>query len=364
MHQAFLQAICDNPSDDTPRLIYADWLEDNGQPERAEFIRLQIELHGVPARDPRRVDGGKRARALLRKYARSWFAPPKGWRPDAPYQVRRGFPDALIRVAVLDLLEHADDLFARWPITRLHPGAQHLEDVTSVLATSPWLARVRELVLSECHTGPEVFQKLIDSPHLVNLTSLHVGGCSLNDEGLRHLAALPHLAGLRELDIRHNRITSEGFQALVRSPYRASTRSLCLSGNDYTVHDFVALLKSPGWPRLTDLNLWYTRLGDGGLEELAACPELAKLTVLNLNNNGITDRGLQALAASPHAGNLHTLSLALNNLSSRAADILRDSAALQGLTSLNLYRTPNLHWRARKRLREHFGQHVSFEQPW
>lgn len=42
--KAFLKAVCWNPADDAPRLIYADWLEEHGQAERAEFIRLQIEL--------------------------------------------------------------------------------------------------------------------------------------------------------------------------------------------------------------------------------------------------------------------------------------------------------------------------------
>src|SRR5687767_12335037 len=41
---AFLRAICDRPDDDLPRLIYADWLEEHGQVERAEFIRVQVEL--------------------------------------------------------------------------------------------------------------------------------------------------------------------------------------------------------------------------------------------------------------------------------------------------------------------------------
>lgn len=41
---ALLAAILAQPKEDTPRLVYADWLEENGQPERAEFIRLQIEL--------------------------------------------------------------------------------------------------------------------------------------------------------------------------------------------------------------------------------------------------------------------------------------------------------------------------------
>src|SRR5262249_10801808 len=42
--EAILQGVLDNPDDDTPRLVYADWLDDHGDPDRAEFIRVQIEL--------------------------------------------------------------------------------------------------------------------------------------------------------------------------------------------------------------------------------------------------------------------------------------------------------------------------------
>lgn len=41
---AFLQAILEAPDDDTPRLIYADWLDEHGDPARAEFIRLQYQI--------------------------------------------------------------------------------------------------------------------------------------------------------------------------------------------------------------------------------------------------------------------------------------------------------------------------------
>lgn len=43
---ALLQAILDEPDADDLRLIYADWLEDHGEEERAEFIRVQCELAG------------------------------------------------------------------------------------------------------------------------------------------------------------------------------------------------------------------------------------------------------------------------------------------------------------------------------
>lgn len=43
-----LAAILESPEGDGPRLIYADWLEENGKPERASFIRVQCELARLP----------------------------------------------------------------------------------------------------------------------------------------------------------------------------------------------------------------------------------------------------------------------------------------------------------------------------
>src|SRR5687767_11671931 len=47
---AFLAAIRAAPADDAPRLVYADWLDEHGQPDLAEFIRVQIEIE--PFRKP------------------------------------------------------------------------------------------------------------------------------------------------------------------------------------------------------------------------------------------------------------------------------------------------------------------------
>jgi uncharacterized protein (TIGR02996 family) len=49
---ALLAAIRESPRDDAPRLIYADWLDEHGEPDDAEFIRIQIELESF-----RRLDG-------------------------------------------------------------------------------------------------------------------------------------------------------------------------------------------------------------------------------------------------------------------------------------------------------------------
>lgn len=45
---ALVRAILANPGEDTPRLVYADWIEENfGHHPRAEFIRVQIELNAT-----------------------------------------------------------------------------------------------------------------------------------------------------------------------------------------------------------------------------------------------------------------------------------------------------------------------------
>lgn len=44
MNEAFIKAILADPDDDAPRLIYADWLDEQGQDQRAEFIRVQCRL--------------------------------------------------------------------------------------------------------------------------------------------------------------------------------------------------------------------------------------------------------------------------------------------------------------------------------
>lgn len=42
---ALLAAIRANPDDDAPRLILADWLDENGEAERAHFVRVCVRAH-------------------------------------------------------------------------------------------------------------------------------------------------------------------------------------------------------------------------------------------------------------------------------------------------------------------------------
>ena len=68
----FLAAILDSPDDDAPRLVYADWLDEQGDHDRAEFIRLDIRLTRMSAADPDRPELSRRVAELRQPNFQAW----------------------------------------------------------------------------------------------------------------------------------------------------------------------------------------------------------------------------------------------------------------------------------------------------
>src|SRR5215218_387211 len=70
---AFLRAIREHPDDDTPRLVFADWLDEHDDP-LGEFIRVQIELEPIRYRidDPRALELHRREDELLLAHRDTW----------------------------------------------------------------------------------------------------------------------------------------------------------------------------------------------------------------------------------------------------------------------------------------------------
>jgi uncharacterized protein (TIGR02996 family) len=70
----FLDDIRDNPHDDRLRLVLADWLDDQGQSDRAEFVRLLCRAASEPDENER-FSAELHAAALLRQNHQSWLWP-------------------------------------------------------------------------------------------------------------------------------------------------------------------------------------------------------------------------------------------------------------------------------------------------
>jgi uncharacterized protein (TIGR02996 family) len=73
----FIAAIAAAPDDDLPRLVFADWLDENGDPDRAEFIRLQIATYRESEQFPPHLDEAKfdRIRELFEANGEAWLRP-------------------------------------------------------------------------------------------------------------------------------------------------------------------------------------------------------------------------------------------------------------------------------------------------
>lgn len=147
---AFLQAILDDPEDDTVRLIYADFEEEHGDAARAELIRVQMELaqrreNPYPQPTLTEYEPTKqawyrwnattdtllhRARELLAKYARRWIKGlPPGWiswgtgafghaRSSIYYTFRRGFIE-VVDLPIEDWLKHAAVIVGAAPVRKV-----------------------------------------------------------------------------------------------------------------------------------------------------------------------------------------------------------------------------------------------------
>src|SRR5437773_2538020 len=93
LRAAFFEAICADPGDDVARLVFADWLDEHGEHDRAEFIRVQIGLArgGLHASE---VDAAqRRADELLLRHREEWLPGCEG--VDWMVGFRRGFGEVV-----------------------------------------------------------------------------------------------------------------------------------------------------------------------------------------------------------------------------------------------------------------------------
>lgn len=57
---AFLEALKANPADDTARLVFADWLDEYGEPAKAAYLRAVVDLAQLPGGSPDSTDAAER----------------------------------------------------------------------------------------------------------------------------------------------------------------------------------------------------------------------------------------------------------------------------------------------------------------
>ncbi|MBY0513340.1 MAG: TIGR02996 domain-containing protein [Gemmataceae bacterium] len=270
VEEGLLAAITAHPTEDTPRLVYADWLEENGQPVRAEFIRVQCavkHLEELPAEKQRpHVHLWRRNQELLDHHRRDLLGP---LGDDLTYfdaVFDRGFLTQLT-VSLPLFLKHAAAIRALRPLPRIRVnGAGGVQ--FRVLHECPDLAVVETLNVSpssdEEPPGQGLAFALAHSPHLTRLEVLEMEGCDIADEGLLLVAQSQALPALIELDVSRNDVTVQGVEWLIASRLWPRLRRVVLGGNPLGDEAAEVLADAADASRLENLNLRFTGIGPFG----------------------------------------------------------------------------------------------------
>lgn len=308
---ALLRAIAADPNNDLPRLVYADWLDEHGDPLHAELIRVQCELAGKTCKGERRKLLAARVKELLAEpkfslgdgrrvgYHRGLidscilsFHGKKAVLEIPPVSVWSGTPQPA-RVLTLDKTD--SDFFKLTADVALNLGALLRGNLDTV---SGWLSRVTSLVCHDTDVEPADLLRLAACPYLGG-----VSGIVFSDASGVPLGAI---------------------EALLTAPVIPGIRHLHLDGEDWFGDDPDDPFTTPDDPRLAAF--------------------------------------LARFGASPRAGYLAHFHLGYL-VGDRAAQALLDSPYLQPNEQLCLFSRGGLGASARRSLKKRFGEALIIETP-
>jgi uncharacterized protein (TIGR02996 family) len=367
--------VIENPDDDARRLVYADWLQQQGDPQ-GELIAVQIQLAHATASE--RAELETRATALLDAHSEAWTSALGDGIRDVTF--RRGLAYAArtpVRTGSLEMLDRA-------PIRDLGFGGEDDDDdddgpvspdreaVARELAADPRLSRI-ELLATSVRWGETGLTTLLGSQHLGNLRGLQIADpdCQVYAGHALAAARLPQLEFLVFRGNAHGVMGDAGVSALARAQLpalrdlallnvscgEAAARALASSTTLTQLHglDFgwglynpnrlgptgaAALAESANFTQLRRLILDFNGIGDDGLTALARSPHLGAIQYLSLKSASITDAGVRALAVGSAMPALELLELTFNrDLTHVGIEVLAESPRLATLTSLWLRQT-------------------------
>jgi uncharacterized protein (TIGR02996 family) len=302
-YEPFLETILDNPGDDGPRMVYADWLEEQGDP-RAEFIRAQLKLANMTEADPEWEQVSDRESELLIAHGDKWRAEiPEFARKGCEF--RRGFV-AQVSIWTPWDREYGPELSRLAPVEKLilHFVAQQMDE----FAQHPDLRHLSELAILDDQMEAHDLMVLLHSEAAVSrLATLQFMGMALLDAGARLFSVCRHLERLQRLEVIRCKIGGPGLQEFANYSHLPALTWLDLSDNDRGVDQGSAASSS---------------LGNDAFWMLLNSKLMGQLTRLYWNDNGLTSHAIRMLAQSPKAGGVTHLEIAGNHVGDPGMRIL------------------------------------------
>jgi uncharacterized protein (TIGR02996 family) len=361
-----VKEILANPDDRDLRLVFADWLEEQGDP-RSQLVQFQCQLEQMSASDQGYATLRAKERKLFKQYGSFGNLPSIDrlkWEP------RAGFVE-WIELTPTRFIKHAEDIFAGAPIREIRlkgPCAKFAR-----LAQIPQLAQLRSLELKMSKINDASFKALTSSPFLSGLKTLRLQSDELITPG-ETLANASFIEGLTELRISGRQVNAAAAQSLANSPCRLESLTLgygtgnaairaiadseglrSLKSLDLvsefrksftqpalrkfgeskfdaplktlklrTVHPgFAEAFELPRFKSLEHLEISWSSVQNSGLINIL--DHLKNLVELRLNECGIGDTGAIALSRSPVLQTLRKVHLPSNSITLRGIEAILDS---------------------------------------
>ena len=310
-NDALLAGVIAAPDDDLPRLVYADWLEEAGDGDRAEFIRVQCRLAAAPG-DPDRAALEAREADLLARRGHEWALPLGPAVREWVY--RRGFVER-VETSLETTGDAIRELLAKAPIRHVRDTGQFC-DLSGVNDALPALSRLTGLEFWGLYAFDDaLLNHILQSEHLANLRTLilyHDRNGNLADDAVIAAALRsPHRANLDELAVNIDDMwrgpSPDVLRALADSPHLRGLRKLSLSHAGDPGHapgldaDLARRLgRSPNLANLEELDLARTRCPLDVWDEVLRWPCLSNLKWLRLHAARQVNPGDRLTVAEVH----------------------------------------------------------------
>jgi uncharacterized protein (TIGR02996 family) len=330
---ALLQAVISAPDDDTPRLNYASWIENQGDSDRAEFIRVQCALASLPATDPRRPSFVQREQELLAMYKWTWAeefgTDIQEWTYGRGFIERVDIDYDAAPETILELLQRA-------PIRHLRDSGP-VHSLAAVVGALPALERLTGLEFWRMQEREDaLLRQLLNAPQLRNLQTLilHVHGLPLDSKPLNEAVLIDGLT----------------------SPYRGNIRELAVNVDGWhrgpsprIIH---AIARSPSLVQLQRLDLSHAKLGLRTIDTMVKSTTFRQLAMLDLRGARATEAGWNAMLRFVARAQLRWLRL-------RYAYVVdHDNTVLGELRDIPTYRT------AFEQYVQTVDWHTAYIDPW
>jgi uncharacterized protein (TIGR02996 family) len=371
--EALLRNVFQHPDDDTARLVFADYLDENDQPDRAALIRVQVERAKLSPRSGRARQLAAEEKPLLARVRKAAVDPlPEG----VEVEFRRGFIHLTVELYRFNDVGGLPERFARlfregWvesfhlseysydPLTdehwRLLEGVGEIDfsrlgmladdDLAEIVARTEamrasgrlYRVKVAKRVqkefdhLAAARTGevpgprgrleqsrgygplaPPVFDLLRNAGRFQTVRDLSLEG-ELGDREAELLAATS-LDQLEGLYLSEWRLGPGGVEALGNTTGLPNLATLSIVASPLGKDHVAAMARGPVFARLERLLLNMTGLTDPALGSLGTGLPFPNLTTIELRANDLTATGLAALLRSPRFPALATLDVTRNRI--------------------------------------------------